>query len=306
MMVCRWSIVFGLFLSSFVLVEAFGLMTQTFVAKKNPTRTGTALIVGSKLFTARQQEDTGTSNEQRSSSTDDRRVARRWNGNYKHATTKLCEVPKAKKLQLQLSVRHKNNNNNANANVTTKTIEKKRQETLQHVLTKAMLWKLYCDEYPNIEIEQDIGDPNYLPDVISLDVSDDNNDGITPLFWGESGRMKVHKAMDLMQRYPNTHIVHCRWDMGIDAIAGPLLEHLQELLDTDRLDDQLSHRRGRFSFCSLPLDVWRFVDEETGMIQITHDDLDWRELEFPTTKSPTNTATVNSKSKGWKKDGRIK
>ncbi len=206
------------------------------------------------------------------SQTDEHRLARRWNGNYKHSSTKLCDVSKAKKLQLELSVCH------ADGSTTTKTVVKKRQETLQHVLTKAILWKLFCDEYPGMEIEQDIGDPDFLPDVISLDQKGN------PLFWGESGRMKVHKAIDLMRRYPNCHIVHCRWDMSIDAIAAPLLEELQQLFDTDCLGD-LPARSGKFTFYSLPLDVWQFIDEETGMIHVVSDDLLWKELQFPTTKS---------------------
>lgn len=264
---CRWSI--GIrYLVTFLLISPIywkysEALRPNFIVDPSST-------ARSKLFAASQQQDTSDSST--ISTTDERRVARRWNGNYKHASTKMCDVPKAKKLQLHLSVQQ------ADRITVTKTVEKKRQETLQHVLTKAMLWKLYCNEYPGIEIELDIGDPNYLPDVISLDV--DGN----PLFWGESGRMKVHKAIDLMQRYPNTHIVHCRWDMDVDAIAGPLQEHLQHLLDTDCLDD-LPRRGGRFTFCSLPLDVWRFVDEETGIIHIAHGDLDWKELEFPSIKT---------------------
>ena len=203
----------------------------------------------------------------------DRRKAKRWNGNYRRASKNLSDVPKSKKLQLELSVQH------SNGTVATQSLQKKRQETLQHVLTKAILWKLYCDEYPDLGIERDIGDPNYLPDVIGLDHDD------RPLFWGESGRMKVHKAMDLMQRYPQAHIVHARWDMTLDEISGPLQDHLQDLLDSDSLGD-LPGRTGRFTFCSLPLEVWKFVDEDTGMIHVKRNDIDWKELEFPTIKTP--------------------
>lgn len=204
----------------------------------------------------------------------ERRIARRWNGNYKHSSSKLCDVAKAKKLELALTVQH------ADGTTTTKTLVKKRQETLQHVLTKAILWKLCCDHYPNIEIERDIGDPDYLPDVISLDSSGDGS----PLFWGESGRMKVHKAMALMRRYPNCHIVHCRWGMDIDEISAPLLDHLQELVDNDNLGD-LATRAGQFTFCSIPLDVWRFIDEESGVIHVKPDDITWLPLAFPTKSS---------------------
>jgi len=200
-------------------------------------------------------------------------VAQRWNGNHKRSSKKLCDVPKAKKLNLQLSIRRRED-----GEIITKTILKKRQETLQHVLTKAILWKLYSEEYENIDIEQDIGDPDYLPDVISLNLQG------RPVFWGESGRMKVHKAIDLMKRYPEVHIVHCRWDMELSEIEAPLMGHLQDLLDQDKLGI-LPDRSGRFTFCSVPLDVWRFIDEETGFINLDKDDLKWKELVFPTTKS---------------------
>lgn len=255
-----------------VRIEAFRLINPCSHPSRNdvsqPFHRHRHQSLGSNLFS----NPPLSSSLDKSKETMDRRVARRWNGNYKHSSTKLCDVSKAKKLQLELSVPH------ADGSIVTKTLVKKRQETLQHVLTKAILWKLFCDEYPGIEIERDIGDPDYLPDVISLD--EDGN----PLFWGESGRMKIHKAIDLMRRYPNSHIVHCRWDMDIDAIAAPLLEHLQELFDTDCLGD-LPTRSGRFTFCSLPLDVWRFIDEENGMIHVSSEDLVWKELRFPTSKT---------------------
>jgi hypothetical protein len=213
-----------------------------------------------------------------SSIQNERRVARRWNGNHKSVSTSLCDVPKAKKLTLELSIKRHD------GSIVTKTLLKKRQETLQHVLTKAMLWKLYCDDYQDIEIEEDIGDKDYLPDVISLDA-----DG-RPIFWGESGRMKVHKAVDLMKRYPEAHIVHCRWDMGLPQIEAPLIEHLQDLFDTDALGN-LPDRPGRFTLCSMPLDVWRFIDEETGFIHITESDLEWKELVFPNEKSTSSVLT---------------
>lgn len=83
----------------------------------------------------------------------DRSQSRRWNGNYKTISKRLADIPKKKKMKLDLV-----------ANGVKKTVDKKRQETLQHVLTKAIIWKLFMDEYPNLEIEYDIGDPEYLPD----------------------------------------------------------------------------------------------------------------------------------------------
>jgi hypothetical protein len=148
------------------------------------------------------------------------------------------------------------------------------------------------EEYPNLQIEYDIGDPDYLPDVVSVVMDDDDDDDTpknataatthsSPLFWGESGRMKVHKAVDLLERYPDTHIVHCRWGMDIETFSKPLMDHLQEQYDLGLLDHLATHRTAKFTFCSVPLDVWRFIDEETGTIHVTKQDLEWKELELP-------------------------
>ena len=51
--------------------------------------------------------------------------SRRWNGGYKTASKSLADIPKKNKMKLDLI-----------ANGITKTVEKKRQETLQHVLSK--------------------------------------------------------------------------------------------------------------------------------------------------------------------------
>lgn len=192
-----------------------------------------------------------------------RRQARRWNGNYKHTSKKLSDIPKSKKQMIQLT-----------ANGVTKTLEKKRMETLQHVLTKAMIWKLYMDDYPNLEIELDIGDPDYLPDVVGTTTTASNRTEIS--FWGESGRMKVHKALDLMRRYPSAHIVHCRWGIEVDSYMNPFIEYLEEELQ----DEDTSWWKGRFSFASLPLEVWEFIDEDTGTINIERSDLEWKQLDL--------------------------
>lgn len=193
----------------------------------------------------------------------ERRHARRWNGNYKHASKKLSEIPKSKKLLF-----------NVTANGVTKTLEKKRMETLQHVLTKAIIWKLFMNDYPNLEIELDIGDPDYLPDVVSTSRTSFNQ--TETLFWGESGRMKVHKALDLMRRYPRMHIVHCRWGIDLESFVRPFIDYLEAELQ----DEDVKKWKGTFSFASLPLDVWKFIDEDNGTILIERSDLDWQELDL--------------------------
>jgi len=188
---------------------------------------------------------------------------------------------------------------NLTANGVTKTLEKKRMETLQHVLTKAMIWKLFMNDYPNLEIELDIGDPDYLPDVVGTSTNEGiantcNNTEIS--FWGESGRMKVHKALDLMRRYPNAHIVHCRWSIDIETFMRPFIEYLE----TELVEEDTSWWTGKFSFASLPLEVWEFIDEDTGTIFIERDDLEWRELDLSqlvfnsTASNETNTISADA------------
>lgn len=172
-------------------------------------------------------------------------------------------MPKSKKIMLNLT-----------ANGVTKTLLKKRMETLQHVLTKAMIWKLFMDDYPNLEIELDIGDPDYLPDVVGTTTTTLNHTEIS--FWGESGRMKVHKALDLMRRYPRAHIVHCRWGIDVESYMGPFVEYLE----TELYGEDTSWWKGKFSFASLPLEVWEFIDEDTMTILIERSDLKWEELDL--------------------------
>jgi len=190
------------------------------------------------------------------------RNAKHWNGNYKKAINKLKDVPKSQKLTLNLT-----------ANGVTKTLKKQRMETLQHVLTKAVIWKLFMNDYPNLEIEYDIGDDDYLPDVVSTT-------GEEISFWGEAGRCKVHKALDLMLRYPNAHIVHCRWGIDIETFMEPFTEYLRTESEAGRLNDLLAWK-GKFSFASLPLTVWQFIDEDTGTILIEKSDLEFKELDLP-------------------------
>ncbi|KAG7356181.1 hypothetical protein IV203_000867 [Nitzschia inconspicua] len=205
-----------------------------------------------------------------------RSSARRWNGNYQHVSRKWQDVPKSKKMWLNVTTTSTAGaGTTTTATAVTMLLEKKRMESLQHVLTKAVLWKLFYDDYDRMDIECDIGDPDYLPDVVGW-----NGMEPLPLFWGESGRMKPHKALDLMQRYPHARIVHCRWGMEIDTFARPMLEFLLQQHEEGRLDHPGNWWHGTFTFASLPQDVWRFFDEETGEISVTKEDLEWKDLDI--------------------------
>jgi hypothetical protein len=269
----------------------------------------------------------------------DRNGSRRWMGSYKRGRRRLSDIPQKQKTKFQVKV-----------NGRCLTLYKQRMESIQHVLTKAVIYKLFIDEvqedkgnqsneeervesndsskntnsddYNNngnnnrfsdirFEIEFPIGDPNYLPDVVGFQPiippasstgscepgipqqQQQHSDNV--IFWGESGRMKPHKALDLMLRYDRARIIHCRWGIGIDTFADPFVEYLQEMVDTGIVDYPIkSWWNGRFSFATLPTnDLWRFVDEESNTVMVTKSDLEWRELDVDLIVSPSPTKMEN-------------
>eukprot|EP00537_Pseudo-nitzschia_pungens_P011508 CAMPEP_0172391142 /NCGR_PEP_ID=MMETSP1061-20121228/7611_1 /TAXON_ID=37318 /ORGANISM="Pseudo-nitzschia pungens, Strain cf. pungens" /LENGTH=338 /DNA_ID=CAMNT_0013121681 /DNA_START=175 /DNA_END=1191 /DNA_ORIENTATION=+ len=135
----------------------------------------------------------------------------------------------------------------------------------------------------------------YLHSININNNNNNNNNNAQVVFWGESGRMKVHKALDLMRRYPTAHIVHCRWGIDVESFMTPFVEHLEaQLSNAEEGDDQNDKKeendvpntpgttwwKGRFTFGALPLHVWEFIDEDTGTIFIEKSDLEWRELDL--------------------------
>ena len=186
-----------------------------------------------------------------------KRSSIRWVGNFKPPIGTLSDIPKAKKHTLHLTV-----------NGETKVLEKKKYESVQHVLVKALLWKLFSTEYPKIEIEKDIGDPNYLPDVISL-ADEPEEQGCKPLFWGESGRMSLEKALDLSQRYPEMHIVWMRWGISLTDFVTQV---------APALASSSASRSGRFTLAAIPRkEVWEFIDDDCNVI-ISKEDVEWFEI----------------------------
>lgn len=186
----------------------------------------------------------------------------RWVGNFKPPIRTVASIPKAKKHTLYLTVDGE-----------TKVLQKKKYESVQHVLVKALLWKLFSTEYPNIEIEKDIGDPSYLPDVISLaNVKDD--EGCKPLFWGESGRMSLEKALDLSQRYPDMHIVWMRWGISLTDFVA----QVAPALSSSSSSSSPASRSGRFTLAAIPRkEIWEFVDDD-GNVIISKEDVEWFEV----------------------------
>jgi hypothetical protein len=67
--------------------------------------------------------------------------------------------------------------------------------------------------------------------------------------------------------------------MEIETFAEPLLEFMALEMKQGRMEDPKMWWNGKLEFVSLPLDVWRFVDEASGDILITKEDVEWETLD---------------------------
>jgi hypothetical protein len=81
---------------------------------------------------------------------------------------------------------------------------KRKNESAQHVIMKALLWALYLPQYPELRIETAIGD-RFKPDLVQL-----APDGMAE-FWGEAGQVSVRKLNSLLRRFPTTHFALAKW-----------------------------------------------------------------------------------------------
>jgi hypothetical protein len=161
---------------------------------------------------------------------------------------------------------------------------------------KAFIVHLFFQEYSNLEIEQDIGDPRYFPDVVSFsrktneariqkdEIYNRNQSTTTngayhdpkiPLFWGESGRMRLDKACELAIRYPDTHIVWIRWGISLEEfraqVAPALNLAMKSTLSTSRT--------ARYTLGAIPhRHLWNYVDPNNNQVHIRHEDVQWLEL----------------------------
>lgn len=267
-------------LSSKAITTSAATDTRTTAPSKSSSQLTRCRIT--RMFLSDNDEDMKESTCATSSLND---TSSRWVGNFKPPIQKLSEIGKAKKHAIHVTVQNE-----------TKVLLKKKYESIQHVLVKAVLWKLFYDEYEHLDIEKDIGDPNYLPDVIALDMSiiDDQDTSIddcnsdnavrthqrqqqqsSPLFWGESGRMTLEKARELCQRYPTTHIVWMRWGIPMQEFAK---------LAAPALAPVTANRQGRFTLAALPnKNVWELFDynpiNEECRVLVGKGDVEWFEMD---------------------------
>jgi hypothetical protein len=89
---------------------------------------------------------------------------------------------------------------------------KRSNETVDHVLGKAVLVALYAPEYPDLQVEATVG-ARYKPDVVSWSI-----DG-SLRFWGESGIVANRKIGHLLKKYPDTHFAFLRHSKAIEGFA---------------------------------------------------------------------------------------
>ena len=141
---------------------------------------------------------------------------------------------------------------------------KKRGESIEHVLMKAVLWALYLPDYPEMQVEVSIGDA-YKPDLVALAPPPG---GLAygdpePVFWGEAGKVSADKWRSLLRRFPDTHFALARWAERLD----PHVEILRDALDG-------RPRRAPIDVLALPHDAAdRFVSDN-GTVRVSLADLD--------------------------------
>ena len=106
-----------LLLAHLVLDASFFAGVESFLINSQKSRYGDQVALPRSSRT-KYHSPMPTTSTRKTSLFQERRQARRWNGNYKHASKRLADVPKSKKLMIKLT-----------ANGVTKTLEKKRMET---------------------------------------------------------------------------------------------------------------------------------------------------------------------------------
>ncbi|MDQ3250150.1 MAG: hypothetical protein M3Q45_13200 [Chloroflexota bacterium] len=136
-------------------------------------------------------------------------------------------------------------------------------EHTHHVLMKALLWALYLQTYPALQVEIAIGD-RYRPDVVALHDTDPRAD---PHFWGEAGQVGVEKIHTLVRRYRDTHFAIAKWATNLYPWTEIIVKALNGVA-----------RNAPFDLICFPENsAEQFIDEH-GTIRVRHADLVWRRL----------------------------
>lgn len=100
---------------------------------------------------------------------------------------------------------------------------KRREESAEHVIQKALLWAMLLPEHPTLRVEVELPRPSrYKPDLLALDAADE------PLLWGECGEVSVEKLRFLLTRFRRTHFVFSKWSTRLEPFASLIGDALPE------------------------------------------------------------------------------
>lgn len=146
---------------------------------------------------------------------------------------------------------------------------KNRNESLEHILMKSLLWSIALNDYPDARIEVSVGD-RYKPDVVSLYPSTAGEPGLigTPRFWGEAGQVSEKKYRSLFRRFTHTHFAIGKWNARLDPHIGMIRNAVSGFRRFAPID----------LFCFPDDSAERFIDAG-GHIRVDLDELVWKRLE---------------------------
>jgi hypothetical protein len=117
-------------------------------------------------------------------------------------------VPPADRLRRKLTVR---------AHGRTLVLVKRSEESGEHVVQKALLWRRFLPRYPELRVEQHLPFPSrYKPDLYALDPT-----GQRPVFWGECGVVSAEKLRALVRTHRDCHFVFSKWATRPRPIRRP-------------------------------------------------------------------------------------
>lgn len=141
---------------------------------------------------------------------------------------------------------------------------KKRGESIEHVVMKAVLWALYLPQFPEMRVEVPIGDA-YKPDLVQLQAPPGGTayGDPAPVFWGEAGKVSAAKWRSLLKRFPDTHFALAKWAERLD----PHADVVRKALDGRA-------RRAPFHLLSIPPDAAERFLADDGTLRVGFDDVE--------------------------------
>jgi hypothetical protein len=115
-------------------------------------------------------------------------------------------MPPADRLRRKLTVR---------AHGRTLVLVKRPEESGEHVVQKALLWRRYLPAYPELRVEQHLPFPSrYKPDLYALDAAG------RPVFWGECGVVSAEKLRTLLRAHRHCHFAFSKWATRLAPFAA--------------------------------------------------------------------------------------